>query len=147
MHSKVATKTSNRSPRQPQSPNEPVSSSLTSSSSQHIPKSSESINKQKNSPSKSDQLRERVNNIQNSTAKAAIRIANQSQINQDPGIVDGYLENVIAFHHFNTVQKSLNIYFTFYSIEFGSIKNSITKCAYGHDNNSSKINSIFGCIS
>lgn len=46
--------------------------------------------------SKSDQMHERINQLQNSTAKAAIRLASHSQpqLNQDPGIVEGYLENV-----------------------------------------------------
>lgn len=46
--------------------------------------------------SKSEQMHERINQLQNSTAKAAIRLASHSQpqLNQDPGIVDGYLENV-----------------------------------------------------
>lgn len=46
------------------------------------------------SPSKSDTLREHVNSLQNSTTKASIRAANPPQMNNDPGIVDGYLENV-----------------------------------------------------
>lgn len=49
-----------------------------------------------NNVSKSDHIHERVNSLQNSTAKASIRIASHSQpqLNHDPGIVDGYLENV-----------------------------------------------------
>lgn len=46
--------------------------------------------------SKSEQMHERINQLQNSTAKASIRLASHSQpqLNQDPGIVEGYLENV-----------------------------------------------------
>lgn len=46
--------------------------------------------------SKTDQIHERVNHLQNSTAKATIRMATQSQpkLGQDAGVVDGYLENV-----------------------------------------------------
>lgn len=45
---------------------------------------------------KSEQMHERISQLQNSTAKAAIRLASHSQpqLNQDPGIVEGYLENV-----------------------------------------------------
>lgn len=46
------------------------------------------------SPSKSDVLREHVNSLQNSTTKATIRAVNPPQLNNEPGIVDGYLENV-----------------------------------------------------
>lgn len=53
----------------------------------------------KQSPSKSEQIRERVNTLQNSTAKATIRAANKPQLNQEPGVVDGYLENVSASIH------------------------------------------------
>lgn len=48
----------------------------------------------KQSPSKSEQMRERVNTLQNSTAKATIRAANKPQLDQEAGVVDGYLENV-----------------------------------------------------
>lgn len=97
MHSKIATKPTRPIPI----PSDPVSfrapslaSSSALSSSHHNNRHSEPMAKAKDSPSKSDQLRERVNNIQNSTAKAAIRIANQSQLNSEQGIVVGYLENV-----------------------------------------------------
>lgn len=53
-----------------------------------------SQNRLNHSPSKSEQIRERVNTLQNSTAKATIRAAKKPQLDQDPGIVDGYLENV-----------------------------------------------------
>lgn len=51
-------------------------------------------NRLSHSPSKSDILREHVNSLQNSTTKATIRAANAPQLNNEPGIVDGYLENV-----------------------------------------------------
>lgn len=51
-------------------------------------------NRLNQSPSKSDILREHVNSLQNSTTKATIRAANPPQLNNEPGIVDGYLENV-----------------------------------------------------
>lgn len=98
MHSKIASKPTRPIPI----PSDPVSlratslaSSAASLSSHQNNRNPEPMAKSKNSPSKSDQLRERVNSIQNSTAIAAIRIANKSQINSEQGIVDGYLENVI----------------------------------------------------
>lgn len=51
-------------------------------------------NRLNRSPSKSDALREHVNSLQNSTTKATIRAVNPPQLNNEPGIVDGYLENV-----------------------------------------------------
>lgn len=51
-------------------------------------------NRLNRSPSKSDTLREHVNSLQNSTTKATIRAVNPPQLNNEPGIVDGYLENV-----------------------------------------------------
>lgn len=51
-------------------------------------------NRLNHSPSKSDILREHVNSLQNSTTKATIRAVNPPQLNNEPGIVDGYLENV-----------------------------------------------------
>lgn len=50
---------------------------------------------------KNEQMHERINQLQNSTAKAAIRLASHSQpqLNQDPGIVEGYLENVCENFH------------------------------------------------
>lgn len=51
-------------------------------------------NRLNRSPSKSDILREHVNSLQNSTTKATIRAVNLPQLNNEPGIVDGYLENV-----------------------------------------------------
>lgn len=144
MHSKVAIKHGNRSQRN--SPDQVQSSSLASSP--HSPKHIDAMAKSKNSPSKSNQLKERVSNIQNSTAKETIRIVNQSQINQDPGIIDGYLENVNILGVFLYVLPFLfPIPFHSSSTEFGSIKNSITECAYRHDNNSIKISPIFSCIS
>lgn len=50
-----------------------------------------------NNSSKGDHILERVNHLQNSSAKVAIRVANQTQLNHEPGIVDGYLENVKHF--------------------------------------------------
>lgn len=46
--------------------------------------------------SKSELMHERINQLQNSTAKASIRLASQSQpqLNPDLDIVEGYLENV-----------------------------------------------------
>lgn len=49
------------------------------------------------SPSKSDLLREHVHNLQNTSTKAAMRVVNPPQLNNEPGIVDGYLENVSNF--------------------------------------------------
>lgn len=56
----------------------------------------ESRSAQTSHGSKSEQMHERISQLQNSTAKAAIRLASHSQpqLNQDPGIVEGYLENV-----------------------------------------------------
>lgn len=65
-----------------------------SSTAQNPQQHRSSQNRMKHSPSKSAQIRERVNTLQNSTAKATIRAANKPQLDQDPGIVDGYLENV-----------------------------------------------------
>lgn len=50
--------------------------------------------------SKNEQMHERINQLQNSTAKAAIRLASHSQpqLNQDIGIVEGYLENVCEIY-------------------------------------------------
>lgn len=45
-------------------------------------------------PSKSDLLQEHVTTLQNTTTKATIRAVNPPQLNREPGIVDGYLENV-----------------------------------------------------
>lgn len=72
-----------------------VNSNQISSSTQNLSGSSyENGAKVKNSPSKTNQLRERVNSLQNSTAKAAFRVVNRPKLDQEPGIVDGYLENV-----------------------------------------------------
>lgn len=46
------------------------------------------------SPSKSDLLREHVHSLQHTSTKAAMRVVNPPQLNNEPGIVDGYLENV-----------------------------------------------------
>lgn len=54
-------------------------------------------NKLSNSPSKSDLLREHVNTLQTSTTKASMRVVNPPQLNNEPGIIDGYLENVSFF--------------------------------------------------
>lgn len=51
-------------------------------------------NKLANSPSKSELLRDHVNILQNSTTKATMRAVNPPQLNKEPGIIDGYLENV-----------------------------------------------------
>lgn len=52
------------------------------------------FNKLSQSPSKTELLREHVNSLQNSTAKASMRVVNPPQLNNEPGIIDGYLENV-----------------------------------------------------
>ncbi|XP_031620632.1 TBC1 domain family member 5 homolog A isoform X2 [Contarinia nasturtii] len=52
-------------------------------------------NKLSQSPSKSELLKEHAHNIQNSTTKATMRVLNPPQLRNmnDPGIVDGYVEN------------------------------------------------------
>lgn len=45
----------------------------------------------------SEVFREHVNSLQNSSAKATMRVVNPPQLNKEPGIVDGYLENVCIF--------------------------------------------------
>lgn len=61
------------------------------------------------SPSKSELLREHVNSLQNTSTKAAMRVVNPPQLNNEPGIVDGYLENVSHFktNHFCEKKKRL----------------------------------------
>lgn len=109
-------------------------------------------NRLSHSPSKTDILREHVNTLQNSTTKASMRAVNPPQLNNEPGIVDGYLENVRDFperkcnFHGNSEFEIMFISILF-STEFRSIKNSITKCAYRDDNNSPKIDTIFDRIS
>lgn len=77
-----------------------TSDSVSSTSHNHTTKNGSGM-KHKQSPtstgcSKGENIIERVNHLQHSTAKAAIRVANKSPLNQEPGIVDGYLENVLT---------------------------------------------------
>lgn len=51
-------------------------------------------NKLSQSPSKSELLKEHAHSIQNSTTKATMRVMNPPQLRNEPGIVDGYVENV-----------------------------------------------------
>ncbi|XP_055324041.1 TBC1 domain family member 5 [Sitodiplosis mosellana] len=50
-------------------------------------------NKLSQSPSRSDLLREHVHSLQSKSTKAAMRVVSPPQLNNEPGIVDGYLEN------------------------------------------------------
>lgn len=54
-------------------------------------------NKLGHSPSKTESFRDHVNTLQNSTTKATMRVVNPPQLNKEPGIIDGYLENVGFF--------------------------------------------------
>lgn len=75
----------------------PLSSNNTTTKPKQIPVANSQRNATphvKHSPSKSEQMRERVNSLHNAAAKATIRAVNKPQTDQDAGVVDGYLENV-----------------------------------------------------
>lgn len=59
-----------------------------------IPSGSNSGVRSRANSSDSLKARTRVNSIQSSAARSSVRIATQQQPGQDPGIVDGYVENV-----------------------------------------------------
>lgn len=104
--------------------------------------------------SKSEQMHERINQLQNSTAKAAIRLASHSQpqLNQDPGIVEGYLENVCEiFFLYQFICNFCPINFLnlikFRSAESRSAEITIAKCAYSDDDKPTETHAIFGRVS
>lgn len=65
-------------------------------------------------------LQERVNNLQNATAKAAIRVAKTQQLNHDPSVIDGFLENV-------SMKLFINTYFIYITKKLQYLNDKILK--------------------
>lgn len=87
----------------------------------------------------------RLRNIQNTTALAAMRISQQSLANHsigehDPGIVDGYLEDVSV-----TSLSTLSSHFPFKLtiLESGSVAHSAGKCSDYNVDQSIEIDQLF----
>lgn len=93
---KAATLPRKNYPKNTQNPSGAHPKRMNDESTHHGAKSHKNsdANRLSQSPSKNDLMREHVNSIQNSTSKATMRAANPPQLNKEPGIIDGYLENV-----------------------------------------------------